>query len=179
MPTRPQFEAAINHLEQELLTIRTGRANPSMVESLSVEAYGSTMPLVQLASITVADARTIVIQPWDKNVLKDVERALQQADFGLTPVNDGTVIRLTVPALTEERRRAYLKIVNAKLEQARVAIRKIREEALKSLRENKQNGALSENSFFAQQKELQRRVDTYMEQISTLGSKKEHELMII
>jgi ribosome recycling factor len=106
MTTTPQFEAVIKHLEQELLTVRTGRANPSLVEGLTVEAYGSTMPLVQLASIIVADARTIVIQPWDKNVLKDIERALQPADLGVTPVNDGTVIRLAVPPLTEERRQA-------------------------------------------------------------------------
>jgi ribosome recycling factor len=177
--TTTQFDAAIGHLEQELQTVRTGRANPSLIENLPVEAYGSTAPLRQLASLTTADARTIVVQPWDKNVLKDIERALQQANLGMSPVNDGSVIRLSVPALTEERRKEYRKTLNTKLEAARVSIRKIREEQQKSLRQAKQDGQLSEDDLFAQQKELQKNVDAYMERVASLGQQKEQELMTI
>lgn len=177
--TITQFDAAIDHLEQELQTVRTGRANPTLIENLPVEAYGSTAPLRQLASLTTTDARTIVVQPWDKNVLKDIERTLQQANLGMSPVNDGSVIRLSVPALTEERRKEYLKTLSAKLEAARVSIRKIREEQQKSLRQAKQDGQLSEDDLFAQQKELQKNVDAYMERVASLGQQKEQALMTI
>ncbi|MBI4089891.1 MAG: ribosome recycling factor [Candidatus Kerfeldbacteria bacterium] len=177
--TAALFEAAIDHLRQELVSVRTGRANPSLVENVSVEAYGATVPLPQLASTSSADARTIVIQPWDKNVLKDIERALQQAALGMAPVNDGTVIRLSVPPLTEERRREYLKILNSKLEAARVAVRKIREDQQHALRQAKQAGQLSEDQLFAQQKTLQKHVDSYMQQIQALGQQKEQELLTV
>lgn len=173
------FDAVLNHLEQELLGIRTGRANPALVEGIKVEAYGSTMPIVQLASITASDPRTIVVQPWDKNVLKDIERGISQSDIGITPVNDGTVLRLTVPALTEERRREYLKILNGKLEHARISIRKIREDRIRELKEAKQEGTLSENDFFAQQKELQKSVDEYIESIAEHGARKEKEILTV
>lgn len=173
------FDAVMRHLEQELIGIRTGRANPGLVENVTVTAYGSPMPLVQLASITTPDPRTIVVQPWDKNVLKDIERGLQQTDLGLTPMNDGTVIRLSIPALTEERRKEYLKLLNTKLEQARVSIRKIREDLLRTMRDAKQEGTLSENDLFSRQKELQKVIDDYGEKIETHGTKKEQEILTV
>jgi len=173
------FDAVMRHLEQELIGIRTGRANPGLVENVTVTAYGSPMPLVQLASITTPDPRTIVVQPWDKNVLKDIERGLQQTDLGLTPMNDGTVIRLSIPALTEERRKEYLKLLNTKLEQARVSIRKIREDLLRTMRDAKQEGTLSENDLFSRQKELQKIIDDYGEKIETHGTKKEQEILTV
>lgn len=173
------FDAVMRHLEQELIGIRTGRANPGLVENVTVTAYGSPMPLVQLASITTPDPRTIVVQPWDKNVLKDIERGLQQTDLGLTPMNDGTVIRLSIPALTEERRKEYLKLLNTKLEQARVSIRKIREDLLRTMRDAKQEGTLSENDLFSQQKELQKVIDDYGKKIETHGTKKEQEILTV
>ncbi len=173
------FDAVVHHLEQELVGIRTGRANPGLVENVIVSAYGSPMPIVQLASITTPDPRTIVIQPWDKNVLKDIERGLQQTELGLTPMNDGTVIRLTIPALTEERRKEYLKLLNTKLEQSRVSVRKIREDLVRTMRDAKQEGTISENDLFSQQKELQKVVDSYVEKIESHGKKKEEEIMTV
>ncbi len=173
------FKNIVRHLEQELMGIRTGRANPGLVENVVIAAYGSPMPLIQLASITTPDSRTIVVQPWDKNVLKDIERGLQQTDLGLTPMNDGTVVRLTIPALTEERRKEYLKLLNTKLEQARVSVRMIREELVRTMRDAKQRGTLSENELFSQQKELQKTVDGFMEEIKDHGDKKEQELLTI
>ncbi len=173
------FDAVIAHLEQELQGIRTGRASPALIEQLKVEAYGSMMPLVQLASITASDARTIVVQPWDRNVLKDIERGLLKSDVGITPVNDGTVLRLTVPSLTEERRKEYLKILNGKLEQAKVSVRKIREDVLRELKEEKQDGTTSENDFYLRQKELQKTVDDFIQAIETHGEKKESEIMTV
>lgn len=177
-PTAP-FDAVVRHLEQELVSIRTGRANPGLVENVNITAYDNVMPLVQLASITTPDPKTIVIQPWDKNVLKDIERGLQQTELGLTPVNDGNVIRLAIPALTEERRKEYLKLLNAKVEQARVSVRKVREDHLRDLKNAKQEGTLSENDFFSQQKELQKIVDEYVEKIESHGTKKETEIMTV
>lgn len=179
-PTRqPQFTSVLAHLQDELAQLRTGRATPAFVEPVRVEAYGSTLPLVQLASVTVPDARTILIQPWDRSVLKDIERALQQANLGLTPVNDGTVIRLVVPPLTEERRREYQKLLNQKLEQARVAARKIREDELKMLRTEKTEGRISEDALFAKQKDLQQAVDAAIAEIDALGATKDAELMTV
>lgn len=173
------IEPVIQHLTQELTGIRTGRANPALIEGVKITAYNTVMPLVQLASITVSDARTIVIQPWDKNVLKDIERGLLQSDLGFTPVNDGTIIRLTVPTLTEERRKEYIKILHGKLEHARVQIRKIREDEFRSLKEAKQEGTLSENDQFSQQKSIQKQIDETIAMIEELGTKKEEEVLTL
>lgn len=178
-PATEEFTAVINHLEQELVGIRTGRANPALVEDIKVEAYGASMPVVQLASVAVQDARTITIQPWDKALLKNIEQGIQKSDIGLTPVNDGTMLRLTIPALTEDRRKEYIKMLNGKLEQARVAIRMNREERLREMKEKKQDGTLSENEFFMQQKELQKEVDRFVAIIEEHGTKKENEIMTI
>jgi len=177
--SRAQFDSAVEHVRDELVGIRTGRANPALIESISVTAYASTMPLVQLASITVQDNRTLVVQPWDRNLMKDIERALVQADLGMAPVNDGSVIRLTTPQLTEERRKEFIKLLHQKLEAGRVAIRKIREDAMKDLKAAKQSGALGEDEFTRQSKELQNTVDDYVARIGELGAKKESELMTI
>lgn len=174
-----QFQSVIKRLREELLTIRAGRANPAMVEHVSVTAYNSTLPLVQLASITLSDSRTIVIQPWDKSVLKDIENAIAKAKVGITPLNDGSVIRLVMPQLTEERRREYLKLLHQKLEHARVGIRQVREERLQDLRQAKSDGKISEDDFFARQKELQKDVDAFIEQVNTLGKNKEQELLTV
>ncbi len=177
--SQAQFESVIARLRQDLQNIRAGRANPAMVEHLNVAAYNAAVPLVQLASLTLTDSRTLVIQPWDKNVLKDIEQAVTQANIGITPINDGTVIRLVMPQLTEERRREYLKLLNQKLEHARIAVRKVREAQLQELREKKNDGKISEDAFFAQHKELQKDVDAWMEKIHDLGQRKEQELLTV
>lgn len=173
------FEATIEHVRQELSAIRTSRANPALVENIPVNAYGGTLPIVQLASISIQDNRTLTIQPWDKSVLKDIERALQQSDLGMMPVNDGNVLRLTNPQLTEERRKEYLKVLGQKLEAGRVAIRKVREDQLNGLRTAKQDGTIGEDEFTREQKELQKTVDEATGKIDDLGRKKEQELLTV
>lgn len=173
------FQATLDHVSEELAGIRTGRANPALIENVTAMAYGSPMPIVQLASITVQDNRTLVVQPWDKNVLKDIERALQQADLGMTPVNDGTVLRLAAPSLTEERRKEFIKLLHQKLEAGRVAVRKIREDLQKDLKQSKQDGAIGEDEFSRQQKDLQKTVDEAVAHIDQLGKKKEVELLTV
>ncbi|MBI4092718.1 MAG: ribosome recycling factor [Candidatus Kerfeldbacteria bacterium] len=174
-----EFDRITDHLRQELAGIRTGRANPSLVESTPVAAYNSILPLVQLASITAPDSKTLVIQAWDQNLLKDIEKALLQSNLGMTPVNDGTSLRLTVPQLTEERRREYLKMLKQKVEQGKISLRQTRDHHLRGWREEKQQGRLSEDNFFAQQKELQKLIDDYAGRIDEMERKKEQEVMTV
>lgn len=174
-----RFTSILSHLESELATIRTGRANPGQLEAVKVKAYSSLLPLAQVASLSAQDARTLVVQPWDKSLLKDIERALAEADLGMTPVNDGSVLRMTVPMLTEERRREYVRQLGTKLEEARVGIRRIREDAVKALKQDKQAGRLSEDAFFAQQRDLQKEVDDVVAEIDRRGQAKEQEIMTV
>src|SRR3989344_6136219 len=124
---KEDFEKALSHLKDELATLRAGRANPIMVENILVESYGTKMPMKQLASIAVPAARTLVIQPWDKNIIKDIEKAIVEANIGIAPVNEGQQIRLTIPQLTEESRKQLTKAVTEKAEQCRIAIRQVRD----------------------------------------------------
>lgn len=173
------FDGAINHLQKELSGVRSGRAFPALVEHLKIEAYGVFTPLVELASITAPEPRLIVVSPWDKSIIKDVEKALQAANLGTNPTVDGTVIRLNFPPLTEDRRKELVKVVTQKLEEAKVAVRGIREDALKMLKIAKSDGSLAEDGFFAAQKELQKIVDDKNDQIKNMGSQKEQEIMTI
>lgn len=174
-----QFENAIEHLKNELKQIRTGRANPAIVENLNVEYYGTKTPLQQLASLTIPDSKSIVIQPWDKNSLKDIEKAIHDSPLGLNPINEGNIIRLPIPPLTEERRRELSKIVNEKAEQAKIRIRNVREEIWKNTKAQKNNGQISEDEMYAQQKELQKKVEEYNDIIKKVGQEKEKEIMTI
>ncbi|MFA6098448.1 MAG: ribosome recycling factor [Patescibacteria group bacterium] len=174
-----QFEKTIDHLKKELSNIRTGRANPSLVEDIMVDYYGTKTPLKQIASINVPDAKLLVIQPWDKNALKDIEKAIQSSPLGLNPVNDGDSLRLPIPSLTEERRRELTKVVKHKIEETKVSIRNSREEIWKILKEQKNNAKISEDQMFKEQKELQNIVDKYNSSITAIGEEKEKEIMSI
>ncbi|MBI5466284.1 MAG: ribosome recycling factor [Candidatus Kerfeldbacteria bacterium] len=176
---KPKFAKVLEHLKVELSTIRSGRANPALVEQVKVEAYGTVTPLIELASITAPEPRLLVVQPWDKGIMKDVERALQAANVGASPVIEGQLIRLNLPALTEERRRELLKLVKTKLEEGRVAVRNVREEVIKQLKEQKTKGTISEDDFFMAQKDLQKLVDEVNEQIKKHHEAKEKEIMTI
>lgn len=176
---QPKFNKAIEHLKTQLVTIRSGRATPALVENIKVEAYGTMTPLIELSGITSPEPRLLVISPWDKTIIKEIEKALQAANLGAQPVVDGAIIRLNFPALTEERRRELTKIMNTKLEEAKVAIRNIREESLNHLKNQKSNGDISEDDFFAIQKELQKVVDENNDMIKKLGEDKEKEIMTI
>ncbi len=173
------FESVIAHLNQELDSVRTGRAHPALVENIMVDYYGIKTPLIQLAAISIPNAKTILIQPWDKNCVKNIEKALQISDLGLNPINEGDKILLPIPALTEERRKELVKIVNQKVEEARVSIRNIREEIWKSIRDQEKTGDISEDEMFRQQKDLQKLVDEFQENIKRINAKKEKEIMTI
>jgi len=172
-----RMKGAINALEEDLSTIRTGRANPSLVEKLSIEYYGMPTPLMQLATISVVEARSLLIKPFDPSSIKAIERSIMASDLGLNPNNDGKAIRLNLPALTEERRRDLVKVVHHRLEEARVAIRNIRRDSIKDLREFEQEKLISEDELKRAEEDLQKFTDKYVEEVSHIGAKKEKDIM--
>src|SRR3989344_3462154 len=169
------FEKVIAHFQHELSGIRTGRAHPALVESIMVECYGTQSPIKAIASIAVPEPRTIVIQPWDRSVLSDVERAIKAANIGAQPINDGAAIRLNLPAPNAERRRELAKVVGQLAEAARVGIRSVREEIWKEVGRLTKDGELTEDQKFELQDELKKAIDGYNEQIRSTAEKKEEE----
>lgn len=172
-----RMKGAIQSLEEDLTGIRTGRASPALVERLPIEYYGTTVPLVQLASISVPEPRALMIRPFDATSLKAIERGILTSDLGLTPNNDGKVIRLNLPVLTEERRRDLVKVVHSRLEDTRVSIRNIRRDLMKDLREFEKEKLISEDDLKKAEEELQKLTDKYIEQVDDVGYRKEREIM--
>ena len=172
-----RMKGAIQALEEDLATIRTGRASPSLVEKLAVEYYGTPTNLVQLATITVPEARSLLIRPFDATTLKTIERAILASDLGLTPNNDGKSIRLNLPPLTEDRRRELVKVVNHRLEEARISVRNVRRDAIKDLHEFEQEKIISEDERKRGEAELQKMTDKYIEEVGATGERKETEIM--
>lgn len=170
------FESAIEFLRRELSTIRTGRAHGALVEDIPVSCYGGKTPLKQLASITVPDARSLLIQPWDRNIIKDIEKAMRDAQRGFNPVNEGDKIRVILPQLTESDRRELVKILHQKLEQARIKIRLVRDRVKESIISAERNGEISEDERYAFLKELDNTTQDYNQKIKSLGEKKEKEI---
>ena len=174
---RTRMKGAIQALEEDLAGIRTGRANPALVEKLPVEYYGAPTPLQQLASIGVPEPRQLLIRPYDPATLRDIERAILASDLGLTPNNDGKVIRLSLPLLTEERRRELVKIVKNRVEEARVAIRNVRRDSIKDLRDFENEKMISEDDLKIGEQELQKITDDYIEEVNSIGDHKETEVL--
>src|SRR3989338_10515826 len=172
---QPEFSQAVSSLKDELATLRVGRANPLMVENILVEAYGTKTALKQLASITAPEARTILIQPWDKTVAKEVEKAIIQANIGINPVNEGQQIRLTVAPLTEESRKELTKSVGEKMENTRIAMRQVRDKAREEIIKQEKNKEIAQDDKYDLQKELDELAKDYNEQIKNLGEKKAKE----
>jgi len=172
-----RMKSAILALEEDLGGIRTGRASPALVERLQVEYYGSPTPLIQLASISVPDPRSLLIRPFDASALKTIERAILASDLGLNPNNDGKAIRLNLPPLTEERRHDLVKVVHNRLEEARVAARNIRRDSIRDLREFEQGKLISEDDLEQGEEELQKITDRYIEEINAIGLRKEKEIL--
>ncbi len=172
-----RMKKAISSLRSNLLSIRTGRASPALIEDIPVEAYDSTLPLNQVATISVPEPRLLMVRPWDANTLPAIERAILKSDVGLTPNNDGTVIRLAIPSLTDERRRELSRIVGERIEETRVAIRNLRREALRKLESQEQNGEISEDAFYRAKERLQELTDEYIEKADQLGEQKQSEIM--
>jgi ribosome recycling factor len=172
-----RMQGAIQALEEDLAGIRTGRAHPALVERLPVEYYGTPTPLIQLASISVPEPRSLLIRPFDSSSVKAVERAIQTSDLGLTPNTDGKVIRLNLPMLTEERRRELIRLVNSRVEEARVAVRNVRRDSIRDLREFEQEKMISEDELHRGEDELQKITDRFIDEINAIGERKEKEIL--
>lgn len=172
-----RMKSALQALEEHLNGIRTGRASPVLVEKLPVEYYGMPTPLMQLATISVPEPRVLLIRPFDTTTLKAIERAIMVSELGLTPNNDGKVIRLNLPPLTEERRRDLVRLVHSRIEESRVAIRNIRRDLLKDMREFEHEKMITEDDLEQGEKELQKITDHEMERIESIGHRKEKEIL--
>ena len=172
-----RMKAALQALEDYLSTVRTGRASTALVERLQVDYYGVPTPLVQLASISVPEARVLLIRPYDESVLKSIERAILASEVGLTPNSDGKVIRLNVPPLTEDRRRDIVKMVSNRVEEARISIRNVRRDLIKSLREFENEKMISEDDLKRGEDELQKITDKMVDLVDAVGERKETEVM--
>lgn len=170
---------AVEALQRELQTVRTGRASPTLVERLTVEYYGSTTPLQNIAAIHATDARTLTIQPWDRKALGDIEKAIQKSDLGLNPMNDGQVIRLAIPPLTEERRKELVKVVHKKVDEAKVAVRNCRRDGHDHLREQEKNKEISSDDLKRGTERLQKLTDRYVEEMDKVGHAKEAEILAV
>ncbi len=172
-----RMKGAIQNLENDLSGIRTGRASPALVERLQVEYYGVPTPLMQLATISVPEPRTLLIRPFDASTMKNIEKAILASDLGLTPNNDGKVIRLNLPPLTEERRRELAKVVHNRLEDARVAVRNVRRDLMRDLKEFEHEKLISEDELKNAEEELQKLTDQMIKQIDQIGERKQKEIM--
>lgn len=166
-------------LDQDYAAIRAGRANPKVLDKVSVEYYGTPTPIAQLATVSVPDARTLVIAPWDKSVLKEVEKAIQASDIGINPQNDGTVLRLNFPPLTEDRRKEIAKDIQKMAEQSKVAIRNIRRDAIDKLKSMEKNGDITEDDLKDGEKQVQKITDGFVKEIDELAAKKEKEILTV
>lgn len=169
---------AINHLEAELIKIRAGKANPQMVDGIQVDYYGSPMPISQVANVTAIDARTLTIQPWEKNMLQPIERAIINSNIGLNPQSDGNMIRLFLPPLTEERRKELVKRCQAEGEHSKVAIRNIRRDAIEGIKKAQKNG-LSEDAAKDAEAEVQQVTDKFTAAVEKHLTSKEKEIMAV
>jgi ribosome recycling factor len=172
-----RMKGAINALENDLAGIRTGRAHPALIEKLQVEYYGAPTPLIQLASISVPEPRSLLIRPFDATTLKEIERSILASDLGLTPNNDGKTIRLNLPALTEERRKELVKVVNNRVEEGRISVRNVRRDMIKDLRELEQEKMISEDDQKKGEEELQKITDHFIDEINSIGERKEKEIL--
>lgn len=171
-----RMKSALETLKKEFATVRTGRANPALLDRVEVEYYGSPTPLKSLANVTVTDARTLVIQPFDKSANKEIEKAIVASGLGLTPMADGGVIRISIPSLTEERRKDLTKVVRKYAEEGRVAVRNVRRDALDDLKKLK-GKEVSEDDFKRQEESLQKLTDKHVKEIDEMTKHKEAEVM--
>jgi ribosome recycling factor len=176
---RDRMQKSVDALQDDLRSIRTGRASPALVEKLPVEYYGTATPLNQMASIAAPEPRLLVIRPWDPSSLGDIERAILKSDIGLTPMNDGVLIRLSIPRLTEERRRELVKVVSRRVEEGRIAVRNLRRDALQDLKEFEKEKMISEDDFYWGKDKVQELTDEFIETIDEIGQRKEAEVMEI
>jgi ribosome recycling factor len=173
------MKKSIESLKRELVGIRTGKANPGLLDNVKVMYYGQTVPLRQVASIAVPEPRLITVQPWEKTMVPEIEKAIQASELGLNPQSDGTLIRLPIPPLTEERRKDLVKVVKRCAEESRVALRNIRRDANEKYKKLEKDGKMSEDEMHTRQDEVQKSTDRFVEQVDEVISAKEKEIMEI
>lgn len=176
---KERFSKVIEFLKHDISGLRTGRATPALVEDITIEAYGVKQPLKAVASISVQDAKTLAISPWDRSIISAVESGLRNSNLGINPVNDGKLIRLPLPELNQERRQELIKVLHQKLESARVSVRKIREEVKTEIEEMEKEKLISEDDKFKQLDELEKVVKDFNEKIKEVGEEKETEINTI
>lgn len=176
---KTKLEKIIEHLKTEIVSLRTGRASPALVEDLEVDYYGAKTPLKAVAAISSPDPKQILIQPWDKNAVQPIERAIQSSSLGLNPITDKAFIRLSIPPLTEERRKELAKILGKHMEEARIHVRREREEILKDIDRREKAKEISEDDKFRQKHEAQKVVDEINKKIEEMGKNKEKEIMTV
>jgi ribosome recycling factor len=174
-----KMKRTVTVFNEELMGIRAGRANPTLLDKISIDYYGTDTPLKQLASISAPEPRLLVIQPWDSKSIPEIEKAILKSDLGLNPSNDGKLIRLPIPQLTEERRKELTKIVGKNAENAKIAIRNIRRDSNDNLKKMEKNKEISEDELKQAEEEIQKITDKYIEEVDKLTEKKEAELMEI
>lgn len=174
---KSKMEQAVQAFSKNLATVRAGRANPNILDSIFVDYYGSPTPLNQLATVSALEARMLVVTPFDKTALANIEKAIQKADIGLTPSNDGNLIRINIPALTEERRKELVKVVNKYTEEGRVQVRNIRREVNDQLRKKENDGELTEDELRTSQDDVQKETDRFIGELEQLAKNKEEEIM--
>lgn len=172
-----KMRKAVDVLQRELGGIRSGRASPALVERLRVEYYGAPTPLTQLATVSAPEARLLIIQPWDKTILSSVEKAILKSDLGLNPTNDGNIIRLVIPPLSEERRKEMVKLVKTRVEECRITLRNIRRDVLETLRQLEKAKQISQDEQKRAQDQLQKLLDSFIVEANRVGETKEKELM--
>ena len=172
-----RMQKAVEALKQDIASLRTGRASSALVERITVDYYGTPTPINQVASISVPEARLLVIQPWDRKMLTDIEKAIQKSDLGINPNNDGQVIRLAIPPLNEERRRDMVKTLHKKLDEHKVAVRNVRRDAQDKLRDREKKKEVSEDELKRSTERLQKLTDRYIDEMDKVGKSKELEIL--
>ncbi len=177
--TKEKMGKCVSALESELATIRAGRANPSVLDRITVDYYGAPTPINQMASISVSEARILVVQPFDGSTLKSIEKAIQASDLGINPTNDGRVLRIVFPQLTEDRRKELCKQVSKICEESKVAVRNVRRDALDKLKAKKKNSEITEDDLKEAEKNVQKLTDKFVEEIDKVGADKDKEIMSI
>jgi len=174
-----KMQHSIEALKKELGTIRTGRATPALLDGVNVDYYGAPTPVTQVASVSIPESRSIVIQPWDPTIMGDIEKAILRANLGLTPTNDGKVIRISIPALTEERRKDLVKVARKYAEEGRVALRNVRRDVNEQVKKLEKDGKISEDDLRASHERVQKLTDDFTALVNTTIEKKEKEIMEI
>ena len=172
-----KMQKTVQVLKREMETIRSGRATSALVDQIMVEAYGTSTPLSQLASVSVPEARLLLIQPWDRSIVGNVQKAIQKSDLGLNPMSDGEVLRLVIPPPTEERRKELVKVVHKRVEDAKIAVRNVRRDALEELRKLEKNKEVSRDDNMRATDKLQKLTDRFIAEVAKVGADKESEIM--